>query len=82
MGHCPTRGCITSISPCYTNIFKMFLWIKFIVRQRAETDNLPFTPCVLPKLAKCLWTRGSSFLHCGLPSFGHCFSDQHTLLRG
>ena len=43
MGHCRRRGCISSISPCYTNIFKMFLWIKFIVRQRAETDNLPFT---------------------------------------
>ena len=60
MGHSCRRGCISSISPCYTDIVNLFLWIKFIVRQRAEADNLPLTPCI-PELAKCLQTRGSSF---------------------
>ena len=50
MGHSCKTGCISSIGPFYTDIVKMFLWIKLIVRQRAEADNLPLTPCTNRKI--------------------------------
>ena len=30
----------SSISTCDTHIFKMCIWVKLIVRRRAEADNL------------------------------------------
>ena len=54
MGHSCRRCCISSIRPCNTHIFKMFLWIKFLIWQRSEADNLTLTPCVPELVPQCL----------------------------